>query len=192
MKELTTLLLCIIAVFVYINFIRKSLYLDKIESTVNGKEYYVRNLPDKVEAADKLATIGDSLSKLILSLDINDKEKGDGIKRLRDSFNSDYITENIPGSMYVAYSVNKGEELSICLRERETEKFINNNIILFVAIHELAHIMTKETGHPPVFWDNMKYLLEKASLVGIYHPQDYSKEPVMYCGMEINATPLDM
>lgn len=192
MKELTALLLGIIAIFVYINFIRKSLYLDKIESTVNGKEYYVRNLPDKVDAANKLATIGDSLSKLILSLDINDKEKGDGIKRLRDSFNSDYITENIPGSMYVAYSVNKGEELSICLREIETENFIDNNIILFVSIHELAHIMTKETGHPPVFWDNMKYLLEKASLSGIYVAQDYSKEPVMYCGMEINATPLDM
>tara|TARA_B110000495_G_scaffold175621_1_gene166537 strand:+ start:230 stop:808 length:579 start_codon:yes stop_codon:yes gene_type:complete len=192
MKELTALLLGIIGLFVYINFIRKSLYLDKIESTSNGKKYYVRNLPDKVEASNKLASIGDSLSKLILSLDINDKEKGDDIKRLIDSFNPEYITENIPGSMYVAYSVNKGEELSICLREKETEKFIDNNIIIFVAIHELAHIMTKETGHTPLFWDNMKYLLEKASLAGIYLAQDYSKDPVIYCGMEINATPLDM
>jgi len=192
MKELTALLLGIIGLFVYINFIRKSLYLDKIESTSNGKKYYVRNLPDKVEASNKLASIGDSLSKLIISLDINDKEKGDDIKRLIDSFNPEYITENIPGSMYVAYSVNKGEELSICLREKETEKFIDNNIIIFVAIHELAHIMTKETGHTPLFWDNMKYLLEKASLAGIYLAQDYSKDPVIYCGMEINATPLDM
>ena len=190
MKELTTLLLGIIAIFVYMNYIRKSLYLDKIISSVNGKKYYVRNLPDKEAAADKLASIGNSLEKLILSLDSNDKEKGEDIKRLTQSFNSDHITENIPGSMYVAYSVNKGDELSICIRDKNTEKFIDNNIIIFVAIHELAHIMTKETGHTPMFWDNMKYLLEKASLSGIYQAQDYSKDPVNYCGMDINSTPL--
>ena len=190
MKELTILLLGIIAVFVYINYIRKSLYLDKVVSSVNGKKYYVRNLPDKEGASDKLASIGNSLEKLILSLDSNDKEKGEDIKRLTQSFNSDHITENIPGSMYVAYSVNKGDELSICIRDKNTEKFIDNNIIIFVAIHELAHIMTKETGHTPLFWDNMKYLLEKASVSGIYRAQDYSQDPVNYCGMDINSTPL--
>jgi len=191
MKELTTLLLGIIAIFVYINYIRKSLYLDKIEAP-NGKKYYVRNLPDKKEAADKLSSIGTSLETLTSALDSNDTEKGEDIRRLKEAFNSDHITENIPGSLYVAYSVNKGDELSICIREKDTEKFIDNNIILFVAIHELAHIMTKETGHTPLFWDNMKYLLEKASVSGIYQVQDYSKDPVNYCGMEINSTPLDM
>ena len=191
MKELTILLLCIIVIFIYMNYIRKSLYLDKIESSVNGKKYYVRNLPDKNEAADKLANIGMSLQKLIDSLNEKDKEKGEDILRLKKSFNSDYITENIPGSMYVAYSVNKGEELSICIREKDTEKFIDNNTIIFVAVHELAHIMTDELGHTELFWDNMKYLLEKSSLVGIYKKIDYSKYPVMYCGMEIDSTPLN-
>ena len=174
------------------NFIRKSLYLDKIESSVNGKKYYVRNLPDKEEAADKLSNIGMSLQNLIDSLDEKDKERGEDILRLKKSFNSDYITENIPGSMYVAYSVNKGEELSICIREKDTEKFIDTNTIIFVAIHELSHIMTDELGHTELFWDNMKYLLEKASVSGIYHPQDYSQSPVTYCGVEIYSTPMDM
>ena len=192
MKELTALLLGIIVIFVYMNFIRKSLYLDKIESSINGNKYYVRNLPDKEKAANKLAEIGDSLKNLINSLNEKDSEKRDYIKQLKESFNPEYITENIPGSIYVAYSVNKGEELSICIREKDTEKFIDNNIILFVAIHELAHIMTPETGHTPLFWDNMKYLLEQASTSGIYHPQDYSQNPVTYCGMEINSTPMDI
>ena len=191
MKELTILLLCIIVIFIYINFIRKSLYLDKIESSVNGKKYYVRNLPDKKEAADKLSNIGISLQSLIDSLDEKDKERGEDILRLKKSFNSDYITENIPGSMYVAYSVNKGEELSICIREKDTEKFIDNNTILFVAIHELSHIMTDELGHTKLFWDNMKYLLENASSLGIYQITDYNKYPVMYCGMKIDSTPLN-
>ena len=190
MKELSILLICIIVFFVCSNYLRKSLYLDKIESSVNGKQYYVRNLPDKKEAADKLANIGIKLKRLIDSLDIKDKEKGEYNKKLKNSFNSDYITENIPGSQYVAYSVNKGEELSLCVREKNTEKIMDDNIILFVAIHELSHIMTPETGHTPLFWDNMKYLLEKASSIGIYNPVDYSKDPRMYCGMEINSTPM--
>jgi hypothetical protein len=192
MKELTALLLGIIAIFVYINFIRKNLYLDKIESSINGNKYYVRNLPDKEKAANKLAEIGDSLKTLIGSLNEKDPEKGEYIQKLKDTFNPEYITENIPGSIYVAYSVNKGEELSICIREKDTEKFIDNNIILFVAIHELSHIMTPESGHTPLFWDNMKYLLEQASVSGIYQPQDYSQNPVTYCGMEINSTPMKL
>ena len=33
---------------------------------------------------------------------------------------------------------------------------------MFVAIHELAHIMTESVGHEPEFWDNMGFLLEKS------------------------------
>ena len=190
MKELSILLIGVIILFASSNYLRRSLYLDKIESSVNGKKYYVRNLPDKKEAADKLANIGIKLQRLIDSLDLKDKEKGEYNQKLKENFNSDYITENIPGSQYVAYSVNKGEELSLCVREKDTEKFMDDNIILFVAIHELSHIMTPETGHTPLFWDNMKYLLEKASSIGIYTPVDYGKNPKTYCGMEINSTPM--
>ena len=192
MKELTALLLCIIAIFVYMNFIRKSLYLSKIESSINNKTYYVRNLPDKQEAADRLSNLGISLEKLISSLSENDKKRGEGISRLRDAFDPDHITENIPGSIYVAYSVNKGDELSICIREKDTETFLDSNTVTFVAIHELAHIMSESTGHTEEFWDNMKYLLEEASKQGIYNPVDYSKNPTDYCGTEINSTPLNM
>ena len=191
MKELTILMFCIIAIFIYMNFIRKNLYLDKIQAS-NGKKYFVRNLPDKNEAATKLGRLSDSLQSLIDNLSETGSEKDEYIKKLKESFNSDYITENIPGSMYVAYSVNKGEELSICIREKDTEKFIDDNTITFVAIHELSHIMTPETGHTPLFWDNMKFLLEKASASGIYMPQDYSQSPVEYCGMDINSTPMDI
>ena len=190
MKELSILLIGVLAIFAFSNYLRRSLYLDKVKSRVNNKEYYVRKLPDKQEAADKLANIGIKLQNLIDGLDLEDKEKGKYNKKLKDNFNSDYITENIPGSQYVAYSVNKGEELSLCVREKDTEKFMDDNIILFVAIHELSHIMTPENGHTPLFWDNMKYLLEQGSKMGIYKPVDYSKYPEMYCGMEITSTPM--
>jgi hypothetical protein len=190
MKELTVLMICILSVFFYMNFVRQKLYLEKIRAN-NGTEYLVRNLPDKVEAANKLGRISDSLKNLVNGLSDSSSEKSDYIKQLKDSFHHEQITENIPGSMYVAYSVNKGEELSLCIREKDSEKFIDENTIIFVAIHELSHIMTHETGHTPLFWDNMKYLLEKASSQGIYMPQDYSTNPVTYCGMDINSTPMN-
>ena len=190
MKELTVLMICILSVFFYMNFVRQKLYLEKIRAN-NGTEYLVRNLPDKLEAANKLGKISDSLNNLVNSLGDSSSEKSASIKQLKDSFNPKQITENIPGSMYVAYSVNKGEELSLCIREKNTEKFIDDNTIIFVAIHELSHIMTHETGHTPLFWDNMKYLLEKASSQGIYMPVDYSQSPVEYCGMDINSTPMN-
>ena len=182
--------MCIIGVFVYINFIRKSLYLDAIVSSIDSKEYYVRNLPDKAKAADKLARLSKNLSTLTHS--IQSKEKKKGIERLHKYFNPEKISENIPGSMYVAYSVNKGEELSICIRDKDTERFIDDNTVLFVSIHELAHIMSESTGHTKEFWDNMKYLLQEADKLGMYHAIDYSSNPVMYCGMEINSTPLNL
>ena len=189
MKELTLLMICILIIFFYMNFIRQKLYLEKIRAS-NGNEYLVRNLSDKVEAANKLGNISDSLKNLVNNLNENDDKKGEYIKQLKESFNPEYITENIPGSIYVAYSVNKGEELSLCIRDKGSEEFIDDNTIIFVAIHELSHIMTPETGHTPLFWDNMKYLLEQASSQGIYMPQDYSQSPVEYCGMDINSTPM--
>ena len=41
MKELTCLLVCVIMFFIYMNYIRKSIYLSLVKSTVDGNEYYV-------------------------------------------------------------------------------------------------------------------------------------------------------
>ena len=88
--------------------------------------------------------------------------------------------------------MNKGDELSLCIRDKKTNKFLDKNTIMFVAIHEVAHIMTKETGHTKKFWANMKFLLEKAIEAGYYYPVNYSMTPMNYCGLEIDSTPLDM
>jgi WD40 repeat protein len=182
--------LSVIVVFTMgVNSFRKNMQLSVVTSNINNKKYYVRKLPDKQDAADKLGNLTLKLKKLITHVQNDMRE---GVDRLENRFNSDIITENIPGSKYVAYSVNKGEELSICIRNKETNQFIDDNTVTFVAIHELSHIMSKSTGHTVEFWDNMKYLLEQASDIGIYSPVDYSTNPIVYCGEEINSTPLNI
>ena len=93
------------------------------------------------------------------------------------NFNSRNIIENTPGVNTPLISVNKGEQLALCLRNIDDDSFIELNLILFVAIHEIAHVMTDEVGHTPKFWANMKYLLEQGEKIGVYTPEDYSKTP---------------
>ena len=60
---------------------------------------------------------------------------------------------------------------------------------MFVALHELTHIGTKDIGHTPQYWKNFKFILENAVMQGIYDPIDYKKEPQNYCGMTITDNP---
>ena len=66
---------------------------------------------------------------------------------------------------------------------------IDPNTLMYVAIHELAHIATKEIGHTPNFWRNFKFLLTQAKLINVYNPIDYKNEPQEYCGMTIKDNP---
>ena len=164
--------------------------LTDVVSVVDNRSYQVRKLPDKLDAANKLAEISESLTRLVDHVYTKDIDK-EGVGQLKSNFNSRNIIENAPGGQYTAYSVNKGEQLALCLRNAKDDTFIETNLILFVAIHELAHVMTDEVGHTDKFWANMKYLLEVGEKLGVYVPEDYDKNPQMYCGEEINSTPYE-
>jgi len=191
MKELTLLMVILLLIFFWTTYIRKNVYLTKVKA-VTGDSYLVRKLPDKQGAADKLGGITSSLKKLSDHCQGEQGKTKEGVKRLTKKFKPHRIIEHIPGNQYVAHSVDKGEELSLCIRDKETNQFMDDQIILFVAIHELAHIMTVSTGHTEEFWNNMRYLLKQASSIGIYTAVDYAKSPADYCGMTISSTPLKM
>ena len=166
MKELTAFLMIIIGIFIYIHFLRNNLFLDKVVSSVNNKEYFVRNLPDKKQAADKLANLGNSLQNLINSLNNNDKI--DDINRLKENFESEHITENIPGSLYVAYSLNKGAELSICIRNKENNNFIDlSHTLVCIPLatlsyyydHEIISYIFYSFSRSFFIWDSVKTVL---------------------------------
>jgi len=165
--------------------IHKNKDILQIVSKLDGREYIVRKLPDGKEAAERLANINKNILTLIGSLKEGDRE---GIAMLKENFNPDRLSETGLGAKYTSYSVNKGEEIAICVRQPDNT-FIDDNTVMFVVIHELAHVMTKSVGHTTEFWDNMAYLLERAEGLGIYKPKNYKASPVDYCGMEINTTP---
>ena len=167
--------------------------LVNVISSINGKTYKVRKLEDKQKAADLLAQLHIKLQKVVdkLAEKFPDDKR---VKRLVNRFPNTQLQESSGGGgNQTSYSINKGEKIVFCLRSKDEEKKLADlNLILFVGLHEISHIMTKSIGHTKEFWSNMKYLLEEASKIGIYTPVDYSKNPVMYCGMKIDNTPLNM
>ena len=74
-------------------------------------------------------------------------------------------------SKHTAYSENKVEKMVFCLNEdKQGTRLIDLSTLTFVAIHELAHLMTESIGHKDEFWDNFKFLLKNAKESGVYEP----------------------
>ena len=115
----------------------------------------------------------------------------EAVKRLAKGYNPQKIMETLPTSQYTAYSENKGEKLAFCLNVKKDDvtNLIDEHTLMFVAIHELSHIMTSSVGHKQEFWQNFKFMLENAKAANIYQPIDYKKSPKEYCGMTLNDNP---
>jgi hypothetical protein len=160
-----------------------------IISDVDGKRYCVRERLKMELAANLLASVTQKLKDLVIycAKKFPDNEN---VQRMVQKFNPTKISETLPTSEYTAYSENKGEKLAFCLnKEKNGSKLIDINTLTFVAIHELAHIMTISEGHKQEFWQNFKFLLEQAKASNIYDPVNYKKNPESYCGMDITDNP---
>ena len=189
MKEFLVFYLTLFVIFISIKEIYNKDEIRQVKSNKDGITYIVRDLPDYQKAVELLSTINSNILTLIKSLDNKDN---DDIDRLKNNYNANNLSETGKNAKYTSYSVNKGEKISICLRNKHNNQFEDLNTIMFVTIHELAHVMTESVGHEPEFWNNMSYLLHEAEKLGIYTHKEYSKVPVNYCGMEINSTPYDL
>lgn len=182
-----TILLIIVMVFIcMINYINKNKDVTSVRSTVDNRIYMVGKLPDSLDAANKLAEINNNILKLIDHC--NDINKTN-FNRLKKRYNPSSLYELVDKSVYTAYNVNKGEEIAICIRDKNNKILDDMNSCMFIIIHELAHIMTITEQHTPEFWDNMRQLLEKADECNVYTPIDYSKNPTYYCNQTIKETP---
>uniref|UniRef100_A0A6C0FA78 WLM domain-containing protein n=1 Tax=viral metagenome TaxID=1070528 RepID=A0A6C0FA78_9ZZZZ len=160
-----------------------------IVSDVDGHKYCVRNRVKIDEAADLLAQTTNKAKRFVNELYKKYPNK-DNVKRLKEGFNPRKVQETLPTSELTAYSENKGEKLAFCLsKTKHSEKLIDPNTLMFVCLHELAHVASVSIGHKKEFWDNFKFLLVEAKEMGYYNPIDYKKNNENYCGMTITDNP---
>jgi predicted metal-dependent hydrolase len=190
MKE--TLFIILLIITFYIVFILHDSSLVKFEQ--EGVLLYVRETNDINDSSKVLLELINKMYRLrgIVINDINrypDYEVY--IRLLEKNFNKNRtkIYETSLDSDYTSYSVNKGEELVFCLRCKKTHELHNINLLMYVAVHEMAHTACPETGHTPLFNKIFKFLLEIAKDNNLYVYDDYSRNPIEYCGMIISSNP---
>jgi len=168
---------------------------DLVISTINGQKYAVRNVIDKQDAANLLAT----LEKNILNFSnyLYKKKDSDEVKThkkyielLHNRCKNVQLSEGDTNSSYTTYTINKGEKIVFCLRSKATGKLHDINLLMFVTIHEMAHIACPEQNHTPLFVDIFKFLLHQAINIKLYIYQDYKIQETEYCGLILDQTPI--
>lgn len=160
-----------------------------VKSNLDNKNYLVQNLENKEEATYILS---DVYRRIFILRDYlrdhinNYPEFRPYIKQFCDKIKNLTLHENAPNSKYTSYTVNKGEQIALCLRSKENSKLHNINLVMYVAIHELAHVACPEINHTDLFKKIFIFFLKIAVILGIYEKMDYQDSPEEYCGLTIN------
>lgn len=163
-----------------------------VRSARTNKDYLVQNLPDKQEACERMASIQEKILSLMKRYKEDPATAAEPrIQTMIERFHPENMCESDMRDNTTSYSENKGDRIVVCLRQKtKGYPLVDENTVMFVVLHEIAHLMTFSIGHTPEFWANFRRILKDAIGVGVYQDANYNRSPVAYCGMEINSSPL--
>ena len=190
MKE--TILISIVIIFIYFFLFINRNNLIYVESNT-GTKFMVQKDNLKKEKVNLLGKIVENLFilKNHMVKNINNFNSFEPyIKQLKNNLSESrtVIYETDPESNLTSYSVNKGEELSFCLKSKKSNQLHDINLLMYVAIHEMAHIACPEIGHGELFKKIFRKLAEEAINIGIYKKVNFSEVPTEYCGMILSSS----
>lgn len=192
MNQYNQLLLLIIIIIIIIIFIKSNKNdVLIIESPLDKQNYLVNNYLDKYDAANLLAQIRINILKLRKYLIENKKKykhNKEYINLLDKRCDKIIIKENTENNNFTSYSVNKGEEIIFCLRSKIDNNLHDINMMMYVAIHEIAHVACPEIGHTPLFKKIFKFFLETGIKLNIYEYVNYENNIHEYCGIYIDQS----
>lgn len=180
----------------------------KVKAPSDNAFYFVADdLPNKEQAADKLAEVNRRSQTLLEALD--DKLAREGSAKTADGKD---ITQNIrtllkkhlgkpvpmaeyhcPNDLTVGSNSDKGALVEMCLRDKADPAVWNSDNTLFrVHVHELAHSADFEyrgdgdAAHGPVFKRLHQYLLGVSEANGLYNCAEYKKSGMRFCGLKLS------
>lgn len=191
MNYIFAIILILLLIVLYVNFKKDK---SKVKIIINNREYLVHKYENTFlmqKIAKTIYSLEKDIDKLLLYLKVNEfPHKTLEIKRLFKRYKR-HITDISPSATkHVAYNINKGKVIGLCIYK--DNKFQDYNTIMFVLLHELAHVMTKEYKHNKEFWDNFKFLIKQAIKIKIYNYQDFNNKSENFCNMNIKYTPLEI
>lgn len=153
----------------------------------DGRLYRVRNdVPDPKESAAVLAELRRRINIFLTYLT---PQTNPYHRRLVDRIHQTVIRENPlrhPPQNMTSYSINKGEEIILCLRNPQTQQLHDLDTLMYVMLHEVAHVACPEIGHTQLFVDIFADFLSIAvKKAKILQKTDFKSEPMRYCGITI-------
>lgn len=176
-----------------------------VRSSLDGEMYMVRNNKDKQLAANILAQVKANIYKLTdyVNNKITNQQTANlpkyvefrpYILQLKDKIQNVIIKESTANSVYTSYTINKGEQIILCIRSKSISNVLNSNnihdinLIMYVVLHEISHVACPEYNHTPLFKKIFRFLCEEAIEMGLYQRIDFGRHPREYCGMKITDT----
>lgn len=182
--DVAVLLILVVILVFYLK--RETAEVEYVTAATDGRRYLCLKLPDRQEAAERLADLTGRMLSLVRHM-MAIAPDDDDVLQLYGNFDPDSIHEGSVTSGYTSFSVSKGESITLCIRQSDLS-FVDTNTVTYVAIHELGHLMTSTVGHDALFWANFKRLLEEAIATGLYVRVDFAASPEPYCGIQITST----
>lgn len=183
----------VIIIFVFLIFALFKLEKHEVKyvkSELNNREYLVRDLPDKQAASNLLSRIHMNIIRLVDHLyqykDSTYSKHKVAIERIKNKINNTIINESGEDSSYTSYSVNKGEQIVFCLRSKYNGELHDINLLMYVAIHELAHVGCESYGHTQEFKELFAFLISVAITLNMYTKINFKENPLEYCGLIIS------
>ncbi len=188
--------------------VAKKAAVKQVLSATDQEKYYVAaNLPDEEKAADRLADLALTATRVLAEVKRRLEESKDGkilagdnvdITKNMEVLLSKHYQKHLNLAEYhcadtvVGSSSNKGQLIEICLRhKKDTDTFNSINTTHRVFLHEVAHSADFEyrkdgqNAHGPVFRRLHAYLLGVAEDIGLYSCEDYQKSGGAFCGLNL-------
>ena len=200
-KNIVKIFTVLVILFLFYKFIYDGTV--SIKSSLDNNIYKVRNGSNKQLRADYLAFMNAKLNTIVSSLKnhtvyINDQ----AVQRLIKKWESGVsIKETGFLESDAAYVINK-KYMSFCLQDSpffgnlKTTSLEDTNLITYVGIHELSHIMSISTDHGEEFIKNFNFLLNYAkglmfinpftnTTESLYIPLNSLKTADNFCGVKL-------
>jgi hypothetical protein len=182
-KNIVKIILVIVVLFLFYRFIYDGTV--SIKSSLDNNIYKVRKGSDSQLRADYLAFISAKLDIIVKSLKNNPMYINDpAVQRLVKNWESGVsIKETGLLEPDAAYVINK-KYMSFCLQDSpylgklKTTSIEDTNLITYVGIHELSHIMSISTDHGEEFIKNFNFLLNYSKGLMFTNPFTNTTEPL--------------
>lgn len=177
---LILLLTAIVAGLMMVRYLKRQCGLTAV--TRGNRKYIVRKSENKEQVADFLASLEGKVNAFVAAIAAS--HAGDGrVARVVERWTG-RLAETSPWyDGEAAYTTDK-RAISISVRD-SNGGMQDQNIAMYVLLHELAHVANPQHGHDEEFWETFHFFLGFAVKAGMYTPV---KTATSYCGFTIDVS----